>query len=356
MNQLLNDTFLKALRREPVDYTPVWIMRQAGRYLPEYRAIREKMGGFLDMCKSPEVACEITLQPLNRFDLDAAIIFSDILTIPDAMGLGLYFEQGEGPRFQKPLQTEKDILRLQLPSEDSLSYVYEAIKLTRSALAGSVPLIGFAGSPWTLATYMIEGGSSKDFASIKRMLYEKPTLLHHLLQVLSEAVSAYLLAQVRAGAQALKIFDSWGGVLNTASYQDFSLAYMKKIVERLKSAEPDIPIILFTKNGHQWLEKIADSGCDGVGIDWTIDMGNARQRVGSKVALQGNMDPMFLYASPEEIRAEVKSILSSFGAHPGHIFNLGHGIHNGVSPDHVKILVDAVHEGCNGCKTVKKLS
>lgn len=348
MNQLKNDTFLKALRREPVDYTPVWIMRQAGRYLPEYRAIREKMGGFLAMCKTPEVACEITLQPLNRFDLDAAIIFSDILTIPDAMGLGLYFEQGEGPRFEKPIRTEKDVLALHVPAEDALSYVYDAIKLTRAALAGKVPLIGFAGSPWTLATYMVEGGSSKDFANIKRMMYETPALLHQVLEVLSEAVSEYLIHQVKAGAQALKIFDSWGGVLNTSSYHHFSLDYMKKIVKRLKAAVPHIPIILFTKNGHQWLEAIADSGCDGVGIDWTINIGNARQRVGEKVALQGNMDPMFLYASTDAIRAEVKSILMSFGENPGHIFNLGHGIHHGVSPDHVKVLVEAVHEGCNG--------
>lgn len=354
MSELKNDTFLKALRRVPVDYTPVWIMRQAGRYLPEYRAIREKMGGFLAMCKTPAVACEITLQPLNRFDLDAAIIFSDILTIPDAMGLGLYFEQGEGPCFKRPVRTEKDVLALKIPSEDSLAYVYEAVKLTRAALGGKVPLIGFAGSPWTMATYMVEGGSTKDFATIKRMMYEAPALLHQVLHVLSEAVSDYLIRQVKAGAQVLKIFDSWGGVLNTSAYHRFSLDYMKKIVQRVKAEWPQVPIILFTKNGHQWLESIADSGCDGVGIDWTIDIGTARRRVGEKVALQGNMDPMFLYAQPEEIRAEVKSILSSFGEHPGHVFNLGHGIHHGVSPDHVKVLVDAVHEGSNGCKTVKK--
>ena len=343
MSKLKNDQFIRALKRESVDHTPVWIMRQAGRYLPEYRAIRQKMGGFLDMCKNPEVACEITLQPLERFELDAAIIFSDILTIPDAMGLGLYFEPGEGPRFKKPVQNERDISKLTVPSENSLSYVYEAIKLTRSALSGRVPLIGFSGSPWTVATYMVEGGTTKDFARIKRMLFEKPELLHQLLKVLAESMSQYLLAQVQAGAQALMIFDTWGGVLNTQSYEVFSLAYMKEIVSKLKKEVPDIPIILFTKNGHQWLEKIADSDCDALGLDWTIDIDDARRRVGDKVALQGNMDPMCLYASPEEIRKETNRILTAFGQHPGHVFNLGHGIHQGVNPDHVKVLVDAVH-------------
>lgn len=343
MSELQNDNLIRALKRKPVDHTPIWIMRQAGRYLPEYRALREKMGGFLDMCKNPEVACEITLQPLERFELDAAIIFSDILTIPDAMGLGLYFEQGEGPRFKKPVQTEKDIQALSVPSENDLSYVYEAIKLTRSALSGKVPLIGFSGSPWTVATYMVEGGTTKDFARIKRMMFESPELLHQLLSVLAESMSQYLLAQVKAGAQALMIFDTWGGVLNTQSYQNFSLVYMKQIVSMIKKEVPDIPVVLFTKNGHQWLEKIAEAGSDAVGLDWTIDIGDARKRVGDKVALQGNMDPMFLYASPEEIRKEAKRILTAFGEHPGHVFNLGHGIHRGVNPDHVKVLVEAVH-------------
>lgn len=343
MTQLKNVTFLKALKREPVDHTPIWIMRQAGRYLPEYRAIREKMGGFLAMAKTPEVACEITLQPLERFDLDAAIIFSDILTIPDAMGLGLYFEPGEGPRFDRPTRTEEDIAKLKVPTDDSLSYVYDAITLTRSALGGKVPLIGFAGSPWTIATYMVEGGSSKDFSRIKRMMYESPELLHQILSVLADSISDYLIKQANAGAQALKVFDSWGGVLNTPKYQEFSLAYMKQIVEKVKSELPDIPVILFTKSGHQWLEQIADAGCDGVGVDWTINIGQARERVGHKVALQGNMDPMFLYASPDEIKQEALRIKASFGDHPGHVFNLGHGIHRGVNPDHVKVLVDTVH-------------
>lgn len=347
MSELKNDRFLRALMREPVDMTPVWMMRQAGRYLPEYRAIRSKAGNFMGLCTNPELACEVTLQPLRRYPLDAAILFSDILTIPDAMGLGLYFEEGEGPRFRKTVRTEADVNQLSVvnPVKD-LPYVLDAVKLIRNALNGAVPLIGFSGSPWTLATYMIEGGSSKDFRRAKTMLYNQPALMHQLLSVLADSVAAYLNAQIDAGAQAVQIFDTWGGALSHAAYQEFSLAYMARIVKQLQREREGrrVPIILFTKGGGQWLEVMADSGCDALGLDWTTDVGLARQRVGARVALQGNMDPAVLHASPLAIKAEVKRILASFGSHAGHIFNLGHGITPEVDPEHARVFIESVHE------------
>ncbi len=347
MSALKNDRFLRALLRQPVDVTPVWMMRQAGRYLPEYRATRSHAGDFLSLCKNADFACEVTLQPLERFELDAAILFSDILTIPDAMGLGLYFEAGEGPKFKKTIATEKDVIDLPIPDAASdLGYVMNAVKTIRSALAGRVPLIGFSGSPWTLATYMVEGGSSKDFRTIKRMMIAQPDVLHMLLDKLAQTVVDYLNQQILAGAQAVQIFDTWGGVLSTQHYQAFSLAYMAKIVDGLIKEHDGrkVPVILFTKNGGQWLEQIANTGCDAVGLDWTIEMGDARSRIGDKVALQGNMDPSILYGSPEVIREEVARILSSFGSGSGHVFNLGHGIALDADPDHAKVFVDAVHE------------
>lgn len=347
MSELKNDRFLRALMREPVDMTPVWMMRQAGRYLPEYRNTRAQAGDFLGLCMNPELACEVTLQPLRRYPLDAAILFSDILTIPDAMGLGLFFEEGEGPRFRKPVRTEKDIDALPvLTPERDLPYVTDAVRLIRRELNGAVPLIGFSGSPWTLATYMVEGGSSKDFRQTKTMLYDRPELMHRLLSLLADAVAAYLNAQIDAGVQAVQIFDTWGGALSHAAYQEFSLAYMSRIVSQLRreSEGRRVPVILFTKGGGQWLEAMADSGCDALGLDWTTDIGQARQRVGSRVALQGNMDPAVLYAGPAAIRAEVGRILASFGSHSGHVFNLGHGITPGVLPEHAGIFIEAVHE------------
>ena len=347
MSELKNDRFLRALLREPVDRTPVWIMRQAGRYLPEYRATRKKAGSFLDLCTNPELACEVTLQPLDRFELDAAILFSDILTVPDAMGLGLYFAEGEGPRFRDPVSNKADVDRLGSPDpETDLRYVMDAVRLIRKELDGRVPLIGFAGSPWTLATYMVEGSGSKEFARIKGMMYEQPALLHELLTKVADAVTAYLNAQILAGAQAVQIFDTWGGVLTPETYRAFSLQYMARIVEGLQREQDGkkVPVILFTKNGGQWLEAIADTGCDALGLDWTTDLQMARQRVGDRVALQGNLDPCVLYASPERIRDEVQKVLASFGNGNGHVFNLGHGIHQAINPDHVKTLVDAVHE------------
>ena len=347
MTELKNDRFLRALMREPVDMTPVWMMRQAGRYLPEYRATRALAGDFLGLCMNPERACEVTLQPLQRYPLDAAILFSDILTIPDAMGLGLYFEEGEGPRFRKPLRTEKDIAALAVVKpEKDLPYVIDAVSLIRRELNGSVPLIGFSGSPWTLATYMIEGGSSKDFRRTKTMLYDQPQVLHQLLSVLADSVAAYLNAQIVAGAQAVQIFDTWGGALSHAAYREFSLDYMTRIVSQLQR-EADgrrVPVILFTKGGGQWLEAMAASRCDALGLDWTTDIGLARQRVGATVALQGNMDPSILHAKPAVIRAEVKRILESYGDHPGHVFNLGHGITPEVLPEHAGVFIEAVHE------------
>ena len=344
---LKNDRFLRALLRQPVDRTPIWIMRQAGRYLPEYRATREKAGDFLTLCQTPDLACEVTLQPLDRFDLDAAILFSDILTIPDAMGLGLYFEEGEGPRFKSPVRDQAAVENLPVPDmEDDLGYVMDAVRTIRRELDGRVPLIGFSGSPWTLATYMIEGGGSKTFSRAKRMLFDEPQLAHQLLKKISNAVTQYLNAQVEAGAQALMIFDTWGGNLSHHHYQEFSLAWMRNIVENL-TREKDgqrIPVILFTKGGGQWLESMADTGCDGLGLDWTTDIHLARQRVGERVALQGNMDPSTLLASPAVIRDEASRILAAYGNGSGHVFNLGHGITPEVNPEHVAVLVDAVHE------------
>ena len=345
--ELKNARFLRALLRQPVDRTPIWIMRQAGRYLPEYRATRAQAGSFMNLCQSPELACEVTLQPLQRFDLDAAILFSDILTIPDAMGLGLYFAEGEGPRFEHPLQDRGSIMKLGIPDpEDELRYVLDAVRLIRRELDGRVPLIGFSGSPWTLATYMVEGGSSKEFARIKALLYNEPETLHRLLDTTAQAVTAYLNAQVEAGAQALMIFDTWGGALTPRAYREFSLAYMQRIVEGLVREHEGrrVPVILFTKGGAQWLEAMADTGCDALGLDWTIELGEARARVGDRVALQGNLDPSILYARPERIREEVARALESYGAGSGHVFNLGHGIHQHIDPDHVRALVDAVHE------------
>jgi uroporphyrinogen decarboxylase len=322
-------------------------MRQAGRYLPEYRELRKQAGSFLDLCKNKELACEVTLQPLRRFDLDAAILFSDILTIPDAMGLGLYFAEGEGPRFERPLRSEADIKRLGVPDPaDSLRYVTDAVSLVRQELNGSVPLIGFSGSPWTLSTYMVEGGSSKEYRHIKGMMYQNPAALHQLLQKLAQSVTSYLNAQIEAGAQAVMIFDTWGGVLTPETYRDFSLQYMSQIVDGLKREHEGqtIPVTLFTKGGGQWLEAMADSGCNALGLDWTIDIDEARQRVGDRVALQGNLDPCVLYADADGIRDKARDIIMRYGNHNGHIFNLGHGIHQTVDPDHLGVLVDAVHE------------
>ncbi len=348
MTELKNDRFLRALLKQPVDVTPVWMMRQAGRYLPEYRASREKAGDFMGLCTNPEMACEVTLQPLDRYPgLDAAILFSDILTIPDAMGLGLYFETGEGPKFKKAVRTEADVdgLKVINPEQD-LPYVVNAVKTIRRELNGRVPLIGFSGSPWTLATYMIEGGSSRDFRRAKEMLYNQPQVMHRLLDVLADSVTVYLNAQIAAGAQAVQIFDTWGGALSHAAYQEFSLKYMQKIVSGLirEHEGRQVPVILFTKGGGQWLESMAATGTNALGLDWTTDIAAARARVGNKVALQGNMDPTILYASPERIRAEVGTILAAYGNGSGHVFNLGHGITPEVDPTHAGAFIDAVHE------------
>ena len=344
---LKNDRFLRALMREPVDVTPVWMMRQAGRYLPEYRASRAKAGDFMALCTNPDLACEVTLQPLDRYPLDAAILFSDILTIPDAMGLGLYFETGEGPRFKKIIRTEKDIADLPIANtERDLDYVLKAVSTIRRELNGRVPLIGFSGSPWTLATYMIEGGSSKDFRHAKAMMYDTPELMHQLLNKLALSVIDYLNGQIKHGAQAVQIFDTWGGALSDVAYREFSLAYMQKIVNGLIREHDGrkVPVILFTKGGGQWLEAIANTGCDAAGLDWTTDIGNARSRVGNKIALQGNMDPSMLYAKPAAIRAEVERILQSYGTGAGHVFNLGHGITPEVDPVNAGVFIEAVHE------------
>ncbi|WP_110685708.1 uroporphyrinogen decarboxylase [Salinicola aestuarinus] len=344
---LHNDRLLRALARQPVDRTPVWMMRQAGRYLPEYRAVRAEAGSFMDLCRNRDFACDVTLQPLERFPLDAAILFSDILTIPDAMGLGLYFETGEGPKFRKPLRTAADVAAIKAPdAERDLDYVMNAVRTIRHELNGRVPLIGFSGSPWTLATYMVEGGSSKDFRHIKSMLYGDPQTLHTLLGVLATSVTDYLNAQIRAGAQVVQIFDTWGGALSTPAYQAFSLSYMQRIVGGLIRDHDGrrVPVILFTKNGGQWLETIADSGCDAVGIDWTTELGDARRRVGEQVAIQGNLDPNVLFAPPKAIRSEVARLLESFGPGDGHVFNLGHGISQFTDPDHVTAFMEALHE------------
>ena len=347
MTQLKNDTFLRALLREPVDYTPVWMMRQAGRYLPEYRATRTKAGSFMDLCKNPELACEVTIQPLERFPLDAAILFSDILTIPDAMGLGLYFSEGEGPHFERPVRTAADVERIAVPDpEDELRYVMDAVSTIRRELAGRVPLIGFSGSPWTLATYMVEGGGAKAFRHTKGMMFDRPELLHALLAKVADSVTSYLNAQIARGAQAAMIFDTWGGALAPDNYREFSLAYMQRVVSGLtrESEGRRVPVILFTKNGGQWLDRMADTGCDALGVDWTTDLADARRAVKDRVALQGNLDPCALYASPERIRSEVARVLASYGHGNGHVFNLGHGINPDVDPEHAAAMVAAVHE------------
>lgn len=347
MTELKNDVYLRALLRQPTERTPIWMMRQAGRYLPEYRQVRQQAGDFMALCKNPQLACEVTLQPLRRFPLDAAILFSDILTIPDAMGLGLYFEAGEGPRFQHVLRSMSAIEQLPIPDpEVELRYVMDAVRTIRRELNGTVPLIGFSGSPWTLATYMVEGGSTKNFSEVKRLLFAEPQAMHLLLDKLAQSVTLYLNAQIAAGAQAVMIFDTWGGVLSPRDYREFSLAYMAKIVDGLtRHADGrQVPVTLFTKNGGAWLSDMAATGCDALGVDWTTDLATARQLVGDRVALQGNMDPSILYASPERIEAEVASILASFGSGNGHVFNLGHGIHPEVDPEHAAAFIAAVHK------------
>ncbi|RDF09522.1 uroporphyrinogen decarboxylase [Haemophilus sputorum] len=347
MTQLKNDRYLKALLREPVDMTPVWMMRQAGRYLPEYKATRAEAGDFMSLCRNADLACEVTLQPLRRYALDAAILFSDILTIPDAMGLGLSFGAGEGPKFARPIETKAHVDNLPIPDpEGELQYVMNAVRTIRRELKGEVPLIGFSGSPWTLATYMVEGGSSKAFTKIKKMMYTEPHLLHALLDKLADSVILYLNAQIKAGAQAVMVFDTWGGVLAHRDYQDFSLRYMHKIVDGLirENEGRKVPVTLFTKGGGLWLEAVAETGCDAIGLDWTVNLHDARQRVGHKVSLQGNMDPSVLYASPARIEQEVQQILADFGQGSGHVFNLGHGIHLDVPTESPKVLVDSVHE------------
>ena len=350
---LQNDNFLRACWRQPTDHTPVWLMRQAGRYLPEYRATRERAGSFMGLATNPDFATEVTLQPLDRYALDAAILFSDILTVPDAMGLGLSFAQGEGPRFARPLRTEADVAALAAPDLDRLRYVFDAVRSIRTALHGRVPLIGFSGSPWTLACYMVEGAGSDDYRLVKTMLYSRPDLMHRILQVNADAVAQYLNAQIEAGAQAVMIFDSWGGVLADGAFQTFSLAYTQRVLAKLLREHDGqrIPHIVFTKGGGLWLNEIADSGCDVVGLDWTVNLAHARAAVGNRVALQGNLDPNILFAPPASIRAEVERTLRSFGppvdasgATGGHIFNLGHGISQFTPPEHVSVLVDTVHE------------
>jgi uroporphyrinogen decarboxylase len=346
MKKPLNDTLLRALLRQPTEYTPVWLMRQAGRYLPEYNQTRARAGSFLALCKNPDFATEVTMQPLARFSLDAAILFSDILTIPDAMGLGLYFAEGEGPKFERPLREEWEIRALTVPDPTvHLRYVMDAVSQIRKALDNSVPLIGFSGSPFTLACYMVEGGGGTDFRQIKTMLYQRPELLHHILDINAKAVTAYLNAQIESGAQAVMIFDTWGGALSQAAYQEFSLRYISQILAGLRReyGGARVPNIVFTKGGGLWLEHIADCGCDAVGVDWTIDIGEARRRVGHKVALQGNLDPAVLFASPEVILVEVEKVLASYGRGSGHVFNLGHGISQFTPPENALALVEAVH-------------
>jgi uroporphyrinogen decarboxylase len=342
-----NDTLIRALLRQPTTYTPIWIMRQAGRYLPEYNRTRSRAGSFLGLCKNPDYSTEVTLQPMARFALDAAIVFSDILTIPDAMGLGLHFTEGEGPKFERPLRNETEIRHLLVPDpSEHLRYVIDAVSQIRRALADEVPLIGFSGSPFTLACYMVEGGASADLRTLKSMLYGRPDLLHHILDVNSRAVIAYLNAQIEAGAQVAMIFDTWGGMLSTSAYQEFSLAYLQRVIAGIKHSRgaDTVPNIVFTKGGALWLEAIAATGCDAVAIDWTLDIGVARKRVGERVALQGNLDPAVLFAEPPIIRDQAQRILDSFGQGTGHVFNLGHGVSRFTPPEHVAVLVDAVHE------------
>jgi uroporphyrinogen decarboxylase len=347
MNRLKNDTLIRALLRQPTPYTPVWLMRQAGRYLPEYNEVRRRAGSFLALCKTPSLATEVTLQPLERFPLDAAILFSDILTIPDAMGLGLYFVDGEGPRFERPLRDETSIAKLSAPDPaEHLGYVTDAIDQIRRALAGRVPLIGFAGSPYTLSCYMVEGGASEDWRNVKLMLYSRPDLLHRLLATNAQAVAALLNAQIEAGVQVAMIFDTWGGSLPAAAYREFSLAYIQRVLSELKRGEGSVrvPVIVFTKGGTPWLEEIGAIGCDCVGLDWSADLGNARARIGARAALQGNLDPMVLLTSPEVVRREAGKVLESFGSGSGHVFNLGHGVPQLAQPENVAALVAAVHE------------
>lgn len=346
---LKNDTFLRALLRQETDYTPVWLMRQAGRYLPEYRASRQGAGSFMNLAKNPDFATEVTLQPIDRFGLDAAILFSDILTVPDAMGLGLYFEEGEGPKFERPLKDEKAIMDLRVPEAGALQYVFDAVTQIRRSLDGRVPLIGFAGSPWTLACYMVEGQGSREFHGIKTLMYQRPDLLDRILELNAQAVTTYLNAQIDAGAQAVMIFDSWGGALADGAYQRFSLKYMQMIVQQLQREKDGqrIPCIVFTKGGGLWLEDMAAIGADALGLDWTVNLGQARARVGDRVALQGNLDPAVLFAKPEQLKREVMASLDSYGqptAGHGHVFNLGHGISQFTPPESVQVLVETVHE------------
>lgn len=347
MQALENDLYLRALRGEKVERTPIWVMRQAGRYLPEYRATRQQAGDFLTLCKTPELACEVTLQPIERFGLDAAILFSDILTIPDAMGLELVLEEGIGPVFNKPIRSNAMIDALGVPDmEQDLGYVMDAVRTIRTSLNGRVPLIGFTGSPWTLASYMVEGSGSKEFRLIKGLMFEQPAAIHQLLTTVTEAVIEYLCAQVEAGVQSLMVFDTWGGMLSSANYKTYSLAYMHEIVTRLKSRHPDIPIVLFTKGGGQWLESMAATGCDGLGLDWTVDLAEARNRVGDQVVLQGNLDPVVMNTTVSRVAQEAELVLSSFGNHDGsskgHIFNLGHGIQPHAKPENMQSLVETV--------------
>ena len=344
--KLANDTFIKALLRQNTDYTPVWLMRQAGRYLPEYREVRANAGGFLDLCRNKDFATEVTLQPIDRFNLDAAILFSDILTVPDAMGLGLSFVAGEGPKFATPIQDEKAVQQLAVPDMEKLSYVFNAVASIKQALNGRVPLIGFSGSPFTLACYMIEGGGSREFRLTKSMLYSRPDLLHRVLEINAQAVTAYLNQQIAAGANAVQIFDTWGGVLSDKAFGEFSLQYITKIINGLTKTDADgnpIPVIVFVKGGGLWLEQMAQSGANALGLDWTVDITAARRLVGSKVALQGNFDPMALFGTKQAVEAEVARILAGYGKGNGHIFNLGHGIHQHTDPERVKDLVEAVH-------------
>ncbi|HSS70307.1 MAG TPA: uroporphyrinogen decarboxylase [Casimicrobiaceae bacterium] len=343
MTRARNDTLLRALRREPTPYVPIWLMRQAGRYLPEYNATRARAGSFMRLCADPDLAAEVTLQPLARFDFDAAILFSDILTVPHAMGLGLSFTEGEGPRFERPLADETAINKLAPPDLSRLSYVFDAVRAVKRALSGSVPLIGFAGSPFTLACYMVEGASSAEFGRTRRLLYARPDLLHRVLEINAQATAAYLAEQARSGADALMIFDTWGGLLTAKTYVDFSLAYIERVIgEVRRRCERALPVIVYTKGGGQWLEGIADCGCDAVGLDWTTDVGDARRRVGRRVALQGNLDPQVLLATPDVVQREARAVLRAAGSDPGYIFNLGHGILHTTPPENVAALVAAV--------------
>lgn len=352
MTALQNDIFLRALRRQPTEYTPLWLMRQAGRYLPEYNATRARAGSFLGLAKNPAFATEVTLQPLDRFPLDAAILFSDILTVPDAMGLGLSFAQGEGPRFARPLRTEVDVAKLAVPDMGELQYVFDAVASIRRALVQDgrqrVPLIGFSGSPWTLACYMVEGGGSDDFRLVKGMMYARPDLMHRILEINAQAVSGYLNAQIEAGAQAVMLFDTWGGTLADGMYQRFSLDYMRRVIAGLRREHQgeSVPVIVFTKGGGLWLEQLADSGADAIGLDWTVNLAAARRRTAGRVALQGNLDPTVLFADEAGIREQARRVLDDYaagGGSDGHVFNLGHGISQFTPPESVSVLVDEVH-------------